>query len=440
MRVRCFFTVLVALLFVLSGIVWAQDTVQDVENFIGKNKVTAQHLLGARAAAVAMDELSFDRGDENVLSMTSAGYAIVKGQTTEKCVDGITAVTGCTTGGGNLLVIHRSKELPLWFAFYKKDTKEMIYLQANDTVIGKSPAEINTLPVESVFSIIAKENIDINSLLGEPEKWNEKISKKVFGGNESSLIGIANIWSHTNTTYDYLQAAKFHNHICPGVTSGYLIIKYLDKYLPLKPGQSYKIIACPAWCKDDALQVILDTTVGKKAMYVMELTEAQKSMLPDEAKGVAGLFIRWDGKSETGDGLVLGFDFDKAGELAGTTNLSGPFVKLKTALTMMDYVNHPETMVSTLKQFKVTSAGELTALQSAGVNPLVKVGLMNDTGAAAAAAPGITVKIDGKVQNFSQPLVIINDRTMVSLRAVAEALGFKVDWDGTSRTVFISTK
>ena len=47
----------------------------------------------------------------------------------------------------------------------------------------------------------------------------------------------------------------------------------------------------------------------------------------------------------------------------------------------------------------------------------------------------ISVKLDGKTISFDVPPQIINDRTMVPLRAVFEALGASVDWDSGTRTV-----
>lgn len=364
------------LLFIIPGAVWAGEITGDIENYIGTEKTTAQHLLGGKAATLAMEKLHFAKGDANVLAMTNAGCAIISGQTTEKCIDGLAAVSGCTIGNSNLLLVQRAKNLPLWFAFYNKGTGEMLYLEANNAAAVMNAAELNSLTNEKAFKTMALENIGLDKLLANDGAWETKAKNKVFGGNEFSLTGIAHVWAHPNCTYGFLRAAQFHNHVCPGVNSGYLIIKYLDKYLPLNAGQSYKIIACPSWCKDDAYQTILDTTVGKKGLYAKALTSEQISALPESAKNVAGLYIRWNEQSGTGDGLVLGFDFNKANELAGTTNMTGAFVKVKTALSMMDYVNQPETMVSTLKQFKINSPAELEALFAAGVNPLESVGLV----------------------------------------------------------------
>ena len=56
-----------------------------------------------------------------------------------------------------------------------------------------------------------------------------------------------------------------------------------------------------------------------------------------------------------------------------------------------------------------------------------------------AFASDISVKLDGKVLEFEQPPVIIEERTLVPLRAIFEALGATVEWDGTNKIV-TSTK
>lgn len=57
----------------------------------------------------------------------------------------------------------------------------------------------------------------------------------------------------------------------------------------------------------------------------------------------------------------------------------------------------------------------------------------------AAYAQDITVSVDGKGVDFDQLPVIENDRTLVPMRAIFEALGATVEWDGDTRTV-TSTK
>lgn len=58
---------------------------------------------------------------------------------------------------------------------------------------------------------------------------------------------------------------------------------------------------------------------------------------------------------------------------------------------------------------------------------------------AAAAENDITVTVNGSNVAFDQPPVIDNDRTLVPMRAIFEALGAEVNWNGETRTV-TSTK
>lgn len=53
----------------------------------------------------------------------------------------------------------------------------------------------------------------------------------------------------------------------------------------------------------------------------------------------------------------------------------------------------------------------------------------------AAAAAEITVTLDGVPLSFDAPPQIVNGRTMVPMRAVFEAMGASVAWDGKTRTV-----
>ena len=46
-------------------------------------------------------------------------------------------------------------------------------------------------------------------------------------------------------------------------------------------------------------------------------------------------------------------------------------------------------------------------------------------------------KVNGKTVALEQPAVITQDRTMVPIRFVAEALGLKVDWDEATKTVTV---
>ena len=50
-----------------------------------------------------------------------------------------------------------------------------------------------------------------------------------------------------------------------------------------------------------------------------------------------------------------------------------------------------------------------------------------------------SVLVNGTAKQLDTPAIIINDRTMIPVRFLAEELGYNVRWDGTSRTVYIDT-
>ena len=54
------------------------------------------------------------------------------------------------------------------------------------------------------------------------------------------------------------------------------------------------------------------------------------------------------------------------------------------------------------------------------------------------AAPAIQVIFDGRKLGFDQPPIIENGRTLVPIRAITEAMGATVDWDGAARKAMIS--
>lgn len=54
------------------------------------------------------------------------------------------------------------------------------------------------------------------------------------------------------------------------------------------------------------------------------------------------------------------------------------------------------------------------------------------------ASSEILVRVNGEYVDFDQPPVIINDRTLVPVRMILEAMGVTVDWDAAARTVSAS--
>ena len=212
--------------------------------------------------------------------------------------------------------------------------------------------------------------MDLNYLANHTDEGNATFDGKAFNGIEFSLAGISNVWARGGA-FDFIQATCFHDHLCPGVTSGLFLAKYVEEKLPINniSAESYKVIACPNWCKDDLLQMRWDATPGKSSMFVMALTDAEKKAVP----GIAGIYIRWNDTVKAGDALALGYNFS-AVELPQWT---GPAwgSKLYQDIVLMPYVDTPEAFITVLKEFKVDAA-KLAQMQNAGMHPLKVAGVM----------------------------------------------------------------
>jgi formylmethanofuran dehydrogenase subunit E-like metal-binding protein len=320
--------------------------------------------LGADAANYAMAELGFETGDADVLVLTNAGYPVIDGQTTDMCLDALVEITGCSRGKENLVNTQSPPWNPLWFGFFNKNTGEAVYMTANADASG--------------FDVQVKDKIDAETVFANVETWDPG----VFG----HMLPIANVWAHENTPYIFMKAVQLHDHICPGISSGFLLARYVEKELPIEDpaNQSYKVISCPNWCKDDYFQVAWDCTPGKSGLFVKKLTAAETSALKAKYSTtesdtsypfVAGMFIRWDASSNSGDGLVLAFDIDKGFDMSNVDIWPSWASRLKMDVLLMDAADTPENFVSTIKEFHLDNNDELVALQAAGVNPLKVLGV-----------------------------------------------------------------
>jgi formylmethanofuran dehydrogenase subunit E-like metal-binding protein len=86
------------------------------------------------------------------------------------------------------------------------------------------------MPDDEVFSKISRANVDLDYMMNHTDEGNATFNGS-FGGNEFSLVGISNVWAK-NASFDFIQASAFHDHLCPGVTSGYMLANYVESKLP----------------------------------------------------------------------------------------------------------------------------------------------------------------------------------------------------------------
>ena len=143
-------------------------------------------------------------------------------------------------------------------------------------------------------------------------QWNA-LFKAVGGENAFSFASLANGWND-GVTFDVLQEAAFHGHICEGTLGGYTITKALLQYYPpiketgngkQSPGDitSYKVLGIPGDSANDAVIFFLDATSGKTSYVGFNTTStgATEKMIG---------FIRWNSQTNKGTIVVMEYDSD----------------------------------------------------------------------------------------------------------------------------------
>ena len=315
-----------------------------------------------------MQDLKIEKGSPNLLALTDATYVKVNGKTSEGYVDMIREVTGCSVGKGNLLFFHRPVTCSLKIVLFRKDTMDGVLITYN----GKKADKI-------------KCNMD-GDKASEPDGW-QHIQEKIGSLSDTfSMVTIANAWAKS-APYDFLKCCEFHNHLCPGVSTGYQIVQFILEKYPLKNGEKYVWIACPPWCKDDAVQILLDLTPGKRSLFVKNLTTDQKKAVSGEKPNdnIAGILVVWNNKAKKGKAVAFRYDWGKACQVSGVTKKDfspkggkkNPVfwsTRVKCNWSLMPYLDKPADFVKVVKEVEV-SAQMYTKMTSAGVNPYEVIGL-----------------------------------------------------------------
>jgi formylmethanofuran dehydrogenase subunit E-like metal-binding protein len=295
----------------------------------------------------AMHSLGVSKNDPTLLVLTNATFVKENGTNALKWLDQAQEQSGCTVGKGNLLFFQRPQNHPLrLMLFKKKDGHAIIFSRENNKW----------------------ESDDLNigpDAISRADFWMEAGSYHA-GKDLFSLAAVANVWAKGGP-YDFLKCAELHNHICPKLTSGYLMAHYILDHFPLKSGERYTVVACPVWCKEDAFQVVMDCTPGKRGLIVKKLSDDQKKQIRIDHP--AGMVLVWDAKQKRGRGAALSFSFDPLRALSpeGTP-------KAAMVLSALDYLDKPDKFVSTAAEFDLDEK-RYDAIVQAGNNPWEVVGL-----------------------------------------------------------------
>jgi len=251
------------------------------------------------ALKAAMSTLGLDSGQPGFMVLANAGYGQADKASTEAFLDVITSATGRTPGTRSLLLVNTSCFEPLWFAVVRKDGLRAVFLKLAQN--GFASQELNLSP-DALFA---------------PEAW-ASAAKGLIGSRLFSVASISLAWS-AGAPWPMLKGAELHDHFCPGLNAGFMAKAYLDRNLPLGPGDGYVFVGAPPICAMDALQSAFGATMGKHGAYAMLVPDKADRMAKD---GVSPTLIamRVNRKNDRCDGVFLGFDWDKSQSFTGVSN------------------------------------------------------------------------------------------------------------------------
>jgi formylmethanofuran dehydrogenase subunit E-like metal-binding protein len=308
--------------------------------------------------------------DHEFIALTNAGYAEIDGRSTQAAEDGLCRILHVGRGDHSLIEIHSSSEAALWFAVYHKPSGTCVYLQVNPSAISGTACFRNVWTAD-LFAINAIETINAEHLYANAAEYAAKFDAKVFGGNEFRIVTIANAVAAGAPAYA-VRAFEFHDHYCPGVTSGILMAQYLKQFFPLAPGGSYFVQTVQPWCKEDALMVILNTTPGKKSYAVTYPTAEDMATWAQWAKDAATIVYRRDPQSGLWDGLVLGY---QGGDTGCPDYGHSVINKLCADLWYLAHMDHPEDFIVEIHAFDLPAGVDPKAYARPGVDPMALLGL-----------------------------------------------------------------
>jgi formylmethanofuran dehydrogenase subunit E-like metal-binding protein len=222
----------------------------------------------------------------------------------------------------------------------------------------------------ALFSISATERIDAAHLFQHAAEYEAKFSNKVFGGNDFRIVTIANAVAAGAPPY-LIRTVEFHNHYCPGITSGILTALYIKAHFP-SPKSGYFVHALEHWCKEDALMLLLNASPATGSYAVSYPSEAEKAARTKEAKDAGTIVYRQDDKTKKWQGLVLSFEW---AETSCGKKGNGVIDKLCADLWYLERIGKPENFVKIIKTFELPDGVAPKDWVRPGTDPLKMLGL-----------------------------------------------------------------
>ncbi len=140
--------------------------------------------------------------------------------------------------------------------------------------------------------------------------------------------------------------------------------------------------------------------------------------------------------------LIIERNSSEVTENTTANSNSGIIMAETTEITTMT-IDESETEITTIiKQnstSRVSSGGSrLISETTSSISNDKKTDIINQTNSIVMKIDSADINIFGKVLKNDVPPIIMNSRTMLPIRIIAESLGAKVDWDGNNKQVIIT--
>ena len=345
--------------------------------------------LGLRAAYEAAVLTEHELGvNYGAIALTNAGYAEINGYSTAGCIDGLQELTYASRGQNTLIEVHSSHDVPLWFAVFYPSTGICAYMEVNsdavpDLFTGVDSRDYYLILMDNLavntsdlFSIFSVENIDPENLYANAAEYNEKFgTEMVFGRNAFRVVTIANA-AAKGAPVSLIRSVEFHDHYCPGVTSGILAVNYIKTTFPLGSGGSYFVQSVQPWCKEDALMVLLNATPGKGGYSALYSTEEDRSLWKEDVRDAATIIYRKDGATNLWDGIIISFTWGDDGcPDYGTGSIMS---KLCSDLWYLERIDQPESFIKVIHRFQLPADVVPKDWARPGVDPMKQLGLIQE--------------------------------------------------------------
>jgi formylmethanofuran dehydrogenase subunit E-like metal-binding protein len=256
-------------------------------------------------ALFAADGITLEKDDPNLTVFTSAGYVRVNEQVMDMVFDGIYDVLGSRLSRATLLSQHNARFNPLFFQFT---------LVQNGTYISKT-------------------------LTYDPETGNFTVK------NESTCI-IDQVLPY-DPPYDVLMAWLWHNHVCGGSTTGYLITDYVYDNFPIGEDEQYSYVSTNDICRDDILSYLLGVSAGSGTYYNQRMESAGSEV---------GIISIYDSKTKTRRVAILNLTSPK---FSGGNSYEN-YINLYKVLQKYDDWNSPACLAELASIPHLVSAPSIT--------------------------------------------------------------------------------